>query len=357
MKTYPPERIFVEHGIADSPVTMGILDKLSQARIEYIDDYRKINIEADTVDGIFRESKVCLAIGKKRGETVKQFRCRDGIRGGTEYNIIHGNNCSFDCEYCFLQSYLGNAVPTVFVNHDEILCGIRDVIIASGDKRTLFHAGELCDSLAFDELTGFSRKLVSLFSQFPQARLELRTKTTNIENLLDMSERQKAGARNVVVSWTFTPQDSIDLYEHKTPSLDARIEAALKVQETGFLIGLCFDPIIRCNGWYEKYDTMITGLFNRLNPAKIKFVNLGGFRFLPSLANVIRERNPDTDILSGEFVPCVDGKHRYFRPLRVEIYRELWNLIRKRFKDDTISLCMESHEVWNEVVADVGCQS
>ncbi|NOG83435.1 MAG: hypothetical protein HND49_06430 [Planctomycetes bacterium] len=324
---------------------------MPEVPIEYIDDYRKIAIQGDTINGVFKESKECLALAEKRGEMVKQFRCREGIRGGTEYNIIHGNNCLFDCEYCFLQSYLGNAVPTVFVNHDEMLREIRDTILSSGRKKSLFHAGELCDALAFDDLTDLSRKLVLLFSEFPQASLELRTKTTNIDNVIDLSARQKAGEGNVVVSWTFTPQDSIDLYEHKTPSLDERLEAAVKVQKAGFLIGLCFDPIIRCDGWFRKYDAMVTKLFNRLDHTKIKFVSLGGFRFLSSLANVIRERDPNSDILLGEFVPCVDGKYRYFRPLRVEIYRKLWNLIRKQFNDEKISLCMESHEVWNEVGA------
>ncbi|MDR4503384.1 MAG: hypothetical protein MRK01_01155 [Candidatus Scalindua sp.] len=351
MKSPSPKKLFIEKCVVDLPITRQIVDKLPEVPIEYIDDYRNIDIIGDTVNGIFRESKECLAIAEKRGRMVKQFRCRDGIRGCTEYNIIHGNNCSFDCEYCFLQSYLGNAVPTVFVNHDEMLREIRDVILASGNKKTLFHAGELCDALGFDDLTGLSRRLVLLFSEFSQARLELRTKTTIIENLLDVSIKKKIGTANVVVSWTFTPQASIDLYEHKTPSIEERIDAAAKVQEAGYFIGLCLDPIIRCDGWFKKYDIMITRLFSRLDHKRIKFVSLGGFRFLPSLSNVIRERNPDTDILLGEFVPCVDGKYRYFRPLRVEIYRKLWNLIRQKLNDDKISLCMESHEVWREVGA------
>ncbi len=343
------KRIYIEYGVADSPVTHEILNKLPEVSIEYIDDYRKINVFGDTIDGIFKESKECLAIAEKRGKMVKQFRYQDGIRGGIEYNIIHGNNCSFDCEYCFLQSYLGNAVPTLFVNHDEILREIRDVILASGDKKKLFHAGELCDALVFDDLTSLSRKLVLLFSQFSQARLELRTKSTTIENLLDGSRQQGFEKGNVIVSWTFTPQDSVDQYEHKTPSIDERIDAAVMVQEAGYFIGICLDPIIRCDGWFERYDMLITKLMSRLDQTMIKFVSLGGFRFLPSLANVMRERNQNSDILLGEFVPCIDGKYRYFRPLRVEIYRELWNLIQQKLNSDKISLCMESHEVWNEV--------
>jgi spore photoproduct lyase len=97
---------------------------------------------------------------------------------------------------------------------------------------------------------------------------------------------------------------------------------------------------------------MINTLFDRLDITKIKFISLGGFRFLPSLANVIRERNPQTNLLLGEFVPCIDGKYRYFRPVRSEIYREIGKAIRRRGNGIKPFLCMETREVWNEV-ADV----
>ena len=354
MKTSHPKKIFVEKDVVSMPVTRQILDKLSEIPLQYIDDYRDIKVEGETLNDVYKKSKEFLAIAKKKGELVKRFRCRDGIKGGTEYYVIHGNNCSFDCEYCFLQSYLGNAVPTIFVNHEEMLREIRDVILASDGKKIIFHAGELCDALAFDDLTDFSCKLISLFSGFPQASLELRTKTTTIQNILNVSgngfsPREKEQGGNVVISWTFTPQVAIDMYEHKTPSLEERIEAAGKVQKAGYSIGVCMDPIIRFDGWLENYETMIMELFHRLDHYKIRFVSLGGLRFLSSLACVIRERNPESDLLLGEFVPCVDGKYRYFRPLRVEVYRELWKIIGQKLNCGKISLCMESHDVWNEV--------
>ena len=187
MKTSQPKKIFVEKDVVGMPVARQILDKLPDIPLQYIDNYRDIRVEGDTPNDVYKKSKEFLTIAKKKGELVKQFRCRDGIRGSTEYYIIHGNNCSFDVEYCFLQSYLDNAVRTLFVNHEEMLREIRDVILASAGKKIVFHAGELCDALAFDDLTDLSCKLVSLFSEFSQVSLELRTKTTTIQNLLNAS--------------------------------------------------------------------------------------------------------------------------------------------------------------------------
>ena len=344
MNTLQPKKIFIEKDVVNSSVTQQILSKLPDVTVEYIDDYRSIRIEGSTTDDVFKESKECLAIARKKGGLVKEFRCRDGIIGNTEYFISHGNNCNLDCEYCFLQSYFDNAVPTVFINHDEILTAIKDVLLAAGDKKTVFHAGELCDALAFDDLTGLSRKLIPLFSEYPNARLELRTKTTTIENLLTIP-----GTNNIVISWTFSPQLIVDAYEHKTPSLEKRVRAAEEVQRAGYNVGICLDPIILCEDWFNNYKAMLEMLFDRLDIARIKFVSLGGFRYLPSLTRVIKERNPKTSLLLGEFVPCVDGKYRYFRPIRVKAYREIGKVIREITRDVKMSLCMETPEVWNGV--------
>jgi spore photoproduct lyase len=344
LSKYQPKKIFIEKEVVNSSVTKQILNKLPDVIIEYIDDYRSIKIEGNTTDDVFRESKECLAIARKKGELVKQFRCRDGIIGNTEYFISHGNNCNLDCEYCFLQSYFDNAVPTVFINHDETLTAIKDVLLAAGDNKTVFHAGELCDALAFDDLTGLSRKLIPLFSEYPNARLELRTKTTTIENLLTIP-----GTNNIVISWTFSPQLIVDAYEHKTPSLEKRVKAAEEVQRAGYNVGICLDPIILCEDWFINYKTMLEMLFDKLDITRIKFVSLGGFRYLPSLTRVIRDRNPKTNLLLGEFVPCIDGKYRYFRPIRVEVYREIGRAIREITRDVNMSLCMETPEVWNGV--------
>ncbi|MGR3303405.1 MAG: SPL family radical SAM protein [Candidatus Scalindua sp.] len=344
MNTLQPKKIFIEKEVVNSSVTQQILNKLPDVTVEYIDDYRNIRIEGNTTDDVFKESKECLAIARKKGGLVKQFRCRDGIIGNTEYFISHGNNCNLDCEYCFLQSYFDNAVPTVFINHDEILTAIKDVLLTAGDKKTVFHAGELCDALAFDDLTGLSRKLIPLFSEHPNARLELRTKTTTIENLLTIP-----GTNNIVISWTFSPQLIVDTYEHKAPSLEERVRAAEEVQRAGYNVGICLDPIILCEDWFNNYKAMLEMLFDRLDITRIKFVSLGGFRYLPSLTRVIRDRNPETSLLLGEFVPCVDGKYRYFRPIRVEVYREIGKVIREITRDVKVSLCMETPEVWNGV--------
>jgi spore photoproduct lyase len=69
---------------------------------------------------------------------------------------------------------------------------------------------------------------------------------------------------------------------------------------------------------------------------------------MPRLKDIIRKRHPKTHILDGEFVKARDGKMRYFKPLRIELYQGLKTLIDDWSKDPLIYLCMESDQIWEK---------
>ena len=63
----------------------------------------------------------------------------------------------------------------------------------------------------------------------------------------------------------------------------------------------------------------------------------------------MRQRYPQSRLLTGEQVLCPDGKMRYFQPLRIEMYRKMVEWIRRQAPTVKIYLCMESREVWQQV--------
>ena len=89
-------------------------------------------------------------------------------------------------------------------------------------------------------------------------------------------------------------------------------------------------------------------LFSAVEPGGIAWISLGTLRFMPSLKTVIQQRYPNTSILDEEFIPGLDGKLRYFRDLRVEMYAYLNELLLGIHKDLCVYLCMESDDVWRE---------
>ncbi len=340
-KLFQPEALFVEHEARDYPHTQEILARLTHLPVQFIDSYHNLAAQVLGLNRRIAEEKRSLILAVKKGELVKQVE-RDLFRPTpNEYYIIHSMGCPFDCEYCFLYDYLDHQRPTIFVNLPDLLARLHEVIDAhTGEGELVFHAGEFSDALAYDHLTNLSQPLVELFATKTNARLEMRTKSDYVENLLGLAH----GGRTVV-SWTFNANDVVKRIEHHTASLESRIAAAQTVQAHGYWVGLRFDPLVWYPEWRDGYHDMIAKIFAALDPAKISDVSLGVFRATPGLKHMVQQRVRRSWLLAGEMVLCEDGKYRYSKPVRREMYRAIVGWIRARAPRVKIESCMESPEV------------
>jgi spore photoproduct lyase len=94
---------------------------------------------------------------------------------------------------------------------------------------------------------------------------------------------------------------------------------------------------------------MIEQIFATIDWRKLSWVSLGVLRDTPGLKRTMRERFPQSRLLTGEQVLCPDGKLRYYQPLRVQMYRQMVGWIRRVAPTVKVYLCMESREVWEQV--------
>ncbi len=210
----------------------------------------------------------------------------------------------------------------------------------SQHERTYFHVGEICDSLAFDELTDFSLDLIELAGQNQNTTIEFRTKSTNIQNLLSV----QSAPSNVIPSWTMSPQVVSEALEHKTPKFAERLNAAKKCQEKGYRVGIRIDPIIIYEDWQAGYAEMISRIMTTLDPKQIDYISLGSIKLHKLLTEVIRKRFPQSSLLVGEIYPAEDGKYRYLKFQRVEVYKKLMSLIKEYDSSIRVELSLESED-------------
>jgi len=361
MKLFHPEIIFIERRARDYPLAQEMLARLHKIPVQEIDSYQNMAAQEFGLNRRIATEKRSLILAVKDGELVKQVE-RDLFRPTpNEYYIIHSHGCPFDCEYCFLYDYLEHQRPTIFVNLPDILQRIEEIIRASAEKpqfneslsvsssprhpltlspSLFFHAGEFSDALAYDHLTNLSQPLVELFAQHHHARLEMRTKSDYVENLLGLNHNGQT-----VISWTFNPEEIAERIEHQTASLSERIQAARRVQDAGYWVGLRFDPMVWYPDWQKGYKEMIEKIFTTLDPQKISDISLGMFRATPGLRRVIQHRVRHSWLLAGEVVQCEDKKYRYFKPIRLEMYRAILGWIRASAPQVNVELCMEAPEV------------
>ncbi len=344
MNSFQIEKIYLDEKAEKDPVSQTILKALPNIPIEMVRD-KKALIKR------FFSMPDSIGIGKKHLLITHFYGRRLKPCPGTSNHICCGyyvinaiTNCPMDCSYCVLQGYLNNPFLTLYTNWDDLLQEINGFL--SFDRQSLLRlgTGELSDSLALESIFPFSQFLIPFFAERPNGILELKTKSANINPLLHLSHRGKT-----VVSWSLNPPRMIKEEEVGTASLRERIEAASKCQEKGYPLGFHFDPLIYREGWEKEYQGTVDQLFEKIDPKRVAWISLGGFRYPPKLKAVAEERFPKTKIFLGELFPGRDAKFRYLKEIRVEMYQKMVRWLRERSPDLFIYLCMESKEVWEKV--------
>ncbi|MEI8253807.1 MAG: hypothetical protein WCG25_08955 [bacterium] len=70
-------------------------------------------------------------------------------------------------------------------------------------------------------MINFNHSFIPFFEKFDNVVMESRTKSSNLQSLLNLD----FVPQNSEISFSLNPQSIIDAFEHKTSSLDQRINA------------------------------------------------------------------------------------------------------------------------------------
>ena len=304
-----------------------------------VDDVRAIYASLSVSQDPIGAGKEILFLTRNQGPFIREC---PGTRHYTccGYKILHiGTFCTMDCAYCILQSYFHPPMLQYFLNHDRMEEELATLFEAREISRV--GTGEFTDSLIWEIWTPLSERLIGLFSLQKRAVLELKTKTTAIDSFQSLSHNRKT-----ILSWSVNTERIIQTQERGTASLDARLKAAVRAQKWGYPVAFHFDPVIDYPEAGKAYRTVIGKIFDHVSPENIVWISLGSLRFMPDLKPIIRQRFPDSKIPFGEFITGIDGKMRYFKPLRIALYKEIAGEIFKRAPEICLYFCMEDDIVW-----------
>ncbi len=342
------QRIYIDESLRDGVLAQNILQNILHRRetettqIEYVTDPNSI-LKKHRIAGD-QSSHQELLVYPFRGRFFSSCPGSDGMVC-CQYFVIHlGQGCLYDCQYCYLQGFLNNPLMTLHGNIEDVFLEIDK--ITHGKKNPFrMGTGEYTDSLALEPLTGQAALMVDYFSKLPNATLELKTKSPHVDGLLNLEHKGRT-----VISWSLNPETVIEQIEKGTASLEQRLIAAQKAQEAGYKVAFHLDPLIYFEDWKKQYHNLIETIFNFINPNAIAWMSIGSFRYTSSLKEVIQARFPqDTLIRQGEMSRGSDGKYRYYKNQRQEMFLSLKKKIESVDPNIFLYLCMESKRMWQNV--------
>lgn len=339
------KHIHVEESCLDLAYTREILDRAGLPWSVVADRQEPLQFDCDYPENL-RTGKQHLYLCANRGQFfkpcpgTKEYQC-------CSYQVLTtGMNCPMDCVYCILQAYLNKPWITSYVNIGVLLSELDLALDAEPDRLFRIGTGEFTDSLALDRLTGLSKILVEYFAKKNNAVLELKTKSAVIENLIGLKHNG-----HTVIAWSLNSPQIMQHEELRSATLTERLEAARQCAEWGYKLAFHFDPLIDYPGWQDGYLATIELLFKTVPARSIAWISLGALRFLPKLKEIGIDRFPGSGIYFQEFIEGLDGKSRYYRKNRVALYRLIYQLLKERAAPETcIYFCMESKEIWQEVM-------
>jgi len=342
-KLYRPQKIYIEKSVLNSACAGRILSRLPGVPVEEVENTRSLIESLRKKPDSIGEGKRSLLLARDRGRAFKPFPTPEGTLSCNFYSLHLVEGCELECSYCILQAYLTNPFLTVYVNTEEILENLEFFLKAHPGQHFRIGTGQLADSLSLDPLTAHTETLVPFFARQENAVLELKTKSVHISQLEKLDSRSRT-----IVSWSMNTRRIQREEEHKTASIDERIEAAQKCIDWGYRVGFHFDPLIDYEGCLEEYEEVLKEIFSKIDLERVAWVSLGSLRFMPELKSIMERRFPGSLLPYGEWVRGTDGKLRYFKERRIEMYNCLIRSLKRLAPKLTVYLCMETEEVWQD---------
>ena len=325
------ENLYIGRDVVDNPLVLDIKKKI------------KYNNEC-IVDGEQHPGNGLL-LAKNKGKFIKVCPCRCEKTWCGYWVVEWGFGCPFGCEYCIVQNYQRAGDATLYVNFEDCRKEIEE--LRKNVKGSIrLGTGHFGDPMGFEEIYPLNQAIIDWTKDMKDFTVEVKTKSDYIEPITKLKN-----ARNLTMAYSLNTIESCQALEHKTAGIEDRIKAARDVvKSSNCNIAFHFEPIIPVEGWQNKYLEVFGLMEKYLKGIEVSWISLGTFRFPKGFQEYVDLYHPNSGVFKEEFYFCADGKIRYFRPLREELYTFIRNEALKRFPEAVVYLCMETPEVWERVV-------
>ena len=338
-KSYPYQEhfqhIYVEEALLQSPETKGILRKFPKAKVIPIKHYKDV-FNRKKQGRLAQSHSRKLILAKKEGQRLYDGAvvCQDFSESHFCYTSLL-MNCPFHCAYCYLQGMYPSSNLVMFLNLEDYFADCRKWI---AEKGSLY----LCisydtDLLAMEGIYPYVEEFARFLNQENALRIEVRTKAGG-EGLWRKMQRlplSSEGRKRMIFAFTLSPEEIIEEAEEGTARLSSRIFAIQKALEEGYLVRLCFDPMIYHPRWKELYGALLQEVFEKIPMEQIHDCSLGSFRISESYLKAMGKALPHSPHTQFPY-ENTGGYYHYPKELMEEMEGFLYSRLLARLPKEKI---------------------
>ena len=338
-KSYPYQEhfqyIYVEEAILQSPDVERVLRKFPKAKVIPIKHYKDVfNRKKQGRLAQSRSRKLILA--KKEGQRLYDGAvvCQDFSESHFCYTSLL-MNCPFHCAYCYLQGMYPSSNLVMFLNLEDYFSDCRKWI---AEKGSLY----LCisydtDLLAMEGVYPYVEEFARFLNQENALRIEVRTKAGG-EGLWRKMQRLPLSSdarKRMIFAFTLSPEEIIEEAEEGTARLSSRIFAIQKALEEGYLVRLCFDPMIYHPRWKELYGDLLQEIFEKIPMEQIHDCSVGSFRISESYLKAMGKALPSSPHTQFPY-ENTGGYYHYPKELMEEMEGFLYSRLQEKLPKEKI---------------------
>ena len=329
------QHIYVEEAILQSPDVERILRKFPKAKVIPIKHYKDVfNRKKQGRLAQSRSRKLILA--KKEGQRLYDGAvvCQDFSESHFCYTSLL-MNCPFHCAYCYLQGMYPSSNLVMFLNLENYFSDCRKWIAEKGSLYLCISYDS--DLLAMEGIYPYVEEFARFLNQENALRIEVRTKAGG-EGLWRKMQRLPLSSdarKRMIFAFTLSPEEIIEEAEEGTARLSSRIFAIQKALEEGYLVRLCFDPMIYHPRWKELYGDLLQEVFEKIPMEQIHDCSVGSFRISESYLKAMGKALPSSPHTQFPY-ENTGGYYHYPRELMEEMEGFLYSRLQEKLPKEKI---------------------
>jgi len=136
-------------------------------------------------------------------------------------------------------------------------------------------------------------------------------------------------------------------FERNTPNIAARLDAMRRCAQAGYPVRVVVMPIIPVADWQETYGRFMVTLLESIPLSRITLGSICSYPQAQRLMELKLGRQDAISTLLGRGpAKSDDGRLRFSRSTREEVYRYLVECIRRQRPDLEIGLCLEDEAMF-----------